>query len=256
MKKIISAIVFTLFCMAAYAQDVIVLRNAEEIQAKVLLVGIDDITYKKWDNLEGPSYQIAKKDVFFIKYANGTKEVFNEAPANPGVPETTEAPAARRKLSPYFDAFVEGGCIFMADEAGPMLNATLGFHLNKDFFVGVQTGIDAFFGTSASGSAGFDAGSFPLMLDLRGYLSNKKTLKAYLEFAFGAAFITRFGHGFYYNGRYYDFPTMTTFRMQVGVGLEYRRATVSAGYTMVHRVQKVDMHCGYVKVGVRLGKLK
>ncbi|MBO4382018.1 MAG: hypothetical protein J5799_03650 [Bacteroidales bacterium] len=257
MKKFLCAAIFTLFfCLASFAQDVIVLRNADEIQAKVLVVGIHDITYKKWDNQDGPSYQIAKNDVFFIKYANGTKEVFNQQPANPDVSASSDATVASRKMSPYFNAYVEGGCIFTADEAGPMLNATLGFHLRKDLFIGVQTGIDAFFGAPASGTAGFDVGSYLLMLDFRGYLPTKKTLDAYVECALGAAFLTRFGHGFYYDGRYYDFPTMATFRMQVGLGLEYRRATVSAGYSLFHLVQKVDLHCGYVKVGVRLGKLK
>ena len=33
----------------AIAQDIIVLRNADKIQAKVQTIGFDDITYKKWD---------------------------------------------------------------------------------------------------------------------------------------------------------------------------------------------------------------
>lgn len=257
MKKYLFAAVFTLFfCLAAFAQDVIVLRDATEIQARVLVVGVHDITYRKWDNLDGPSYQLAKNDVFFIKYANGTKEVFNQQPANPDVSATSDATAASQKMSPYFNAYIEGGCIFTADEAGPMLNATLGFHLRNDLFIGVQTGIDAFFGAPASGTAGFDVGSYLLMLDFRGYLPTRKTLGAYVECALGVAFLTRFGHGFYYDGRYFDFPTMAAFRFQPGLGLEYRRATISAGYTFFHLAQKINLHCGYVKVGVRLGKLK
>lgn len=58
------------------AQDTIVLRDANELQAKVTSVGVNEIVYLKWENLEGPSYTIPKKDVFFIKYANGSKDSF------------------------------------------------------------------------------------------------------------------------------------------------------------------------------------
>ena len=34
------------------------------------------IKYKKWENLEGPVYNIDKKEVFMIKYSNGSKDVF------------------------------------------------------------------------------------------------------------------------------------------------------------------------------------
>ena len=143
MKKFLCAIVLALFCWAACAQDVIVLRNADEIQSKVLLVGIGDITYKKWDNLEGPSYQIAKKDVLFIMYANGTKEVFNQV-----VPEQGAKSPTKRKVdvdSVRFNAYMDVGCIFTKGEAGPIMNVTLGFRLNDGIFIGVQSGIDALF---------------------------------------------------------------------------------------------------------------
>jgi uncharacterized protein (TIGR02145 family) len=58
------------------AQDVIVLKNGDEIQAKVNVVGVEAVTYKKWDNLNGPDYNQLKSGIFMIKYANGTKDVF------------------------------------------------------------------------------------------------------------------------------------------------------------------------------------
>lgn len=60
-----------------YAQDVMTLQNGDDIKAKVLEIGISEITYKKWENLEGPSYHINKTDVFRITYKNGTKEVIS-----------------------------------------------------------------------------------------------------------------------------------------------------------------------------------
>jgi hypothetical protein len=58
--------------------DEIILKNGEVISAKVTDVGVDEIKYKKCDNPTGPNYSILKSEVFMIKYANGTKDVFNK----------------------------------------------------------------------------------------------------------------------------------------------------------------------------------
>jgi uncharacterized protein (TIGR02145 family) len=62
----------------AFAQDVIVLKNGDEIKAAVSLINTEAVTYKKFENLTGPDYSIKKSEVFMIKYANGTKDVFKE----------------------------------------------------------------------------------------------------------------------------------------------------------------------------------
>jgi uncharacterized protein (TIGR02145 family) len=69
-----------------YAQDIIILKNGEEILAKVNVVGNESVTYKKWDNLNGPDYNQPRSAIFMIKYANGTKDVFTAS--NSGNAET------------------------------------------------------------------------------------------------------------------------------------------------------------------------
>lgn len=64
--------------------DNIVLRNGDELSAKVIEVGTSEIKYKKCQNLNGPLYSISKKDVFMIKYANGTKDIMPEEKAKEG----------------------------------------------------------------------------------------------------------------------------------------------------------------------------
>jgi hypothetical protein len=88
MKKLI-ILLFTLSgFLSAFSQDEITLRNGETIKAKVLEVGVEDISYKKSENPTGPSYTVKKDKVFMIKYENGAKDVFeavqnnNAAPAN------------------------------------------------------------------------------------------------------------------------------------------------------------------------------
>ncbi len=85
---------------ASFAQDVIVKLDATEIPAKVLVVGVDEISYKKWNFQDGPTYQIKKQDVFYIKYSNGMKDVF-----------TTLSPDSTLGKSdvPQRDSFVRGG---------------------------------------------------------------------------------------------------------------------------------------------------
>jgi hypothetical protein len=60
----------------SFAQDVITKSNGEEIKAKVLEVSQTEIKYKKFDNLNGPTFSISKNDVFMVKYENGSKDVF------------------------------------------------------------------------------------------------------------------------------------------------------------------------------------
>ncbi|MDR1197668.1 MAG: hypothetical protein LBK94_01470 [Prevotellaceae bacterium] len=78
MTKKIIILFFTLFVSvsAATAQDIITLKSAEEIKAKVQEIGTDNVKYKKYDNLNGPTYTLVKSDIFMIKYENGEKEVF------------------------------------------------------------------------------------------------------------------------------------------------------------------------------------
>lgn len=62
------------------AQDVITKRDGTDIEAKVLEVNPSDVKYKRFDNLDGPTYSIMNSDILLIRYANGSKEVFNSEP--------------------------------------------------------------------------------------------------------------------------------------------------------------------------------
>lgn len=70
-----------LISVTVNAQDVITLRSGDEIQAKITEVTPTEIKYKRFDNPDGPTFTINKSDAFMLKYENGTKDVFNEEPA-------------------------------------------------------------------------------------------------------------------------------------------------------------------------------
>ena len=67
-----------LLCAASVsAQDVIVKKDGSTILSKVLEVGQEEIKYKKYDNLEGPTYTIQKSELQAINYQNGAKDTFS-----------------------------------------------------------------------------------------------------------------------------------------------------------------------------------
>ena len=71
-------LIFLALAGAIKAQDVITLKNGDDINAKVLEIGDNEIKYKKFANLNGPTYAIKKSEIFMIKYENGTKDVFTD----------------------------------------------------------------------------------------------------------------------------------------------------------------------------------
>ena len=59
------------------AQDIIVLRNGNVIEARVLEISPAEIKYKRFEHLDGPIIVIFLSNVLSIKYENGTIQIFN-----------------------------------------------------------------------------------------------------------------------------------------------------------------------------------
>jgi molybdopterin-binding protein len=72
MKKLL--FLLWLLPFLAKSQDVITLKNGEEINAKITEVGTEEIKYKKGEN--DVLYIIKKSEIFMIKYKDGTKDIF------------------------------------------------------------------------------------------------------------------------------------------------------------------------------------
>ncbi|MHA6248576.1 hypothetical protein ACXYMU_11605 [Pontibacter sp. CAU 1760] len=80
MKKLGLLLIGMMSASVCQAQDVLTKRNGDEVLVKVQEISPDAVKYKRFDNLDGPLISMAKHDVFMIRYENGTKEVFNQAP--------------------------------------------------------------------------------------------------------------------------------------------------------------------------------
>jgi len=80
MKNVRFLFVFILLAggiFSLYSQDVITLKNGDEIKAKVLEISSTEIRYKRFENQNGPTIVVSIAEVFAINYENGTREVYN-----------------------------------------------------------------------------------------------------------------------------------------------------------------------------------
>lgn len=73
-----------LICLAgiAMAQDVIVKTDQTTVLSKVLEISSTEIKYKKWGNLDGPTYSISRSEVVSINYENGEVETLSDKPTS------------------------------------------------------------------------------------------------------------------------------------------------------------------------------
>jgi len=120
--------------LSANAQDVITLRNGNEIKAKVTEITPSEIKYKRYENLEGPTVVVARSEVFAINFENGTREVINpltESAATVPTPQTVSTSIS----GPHGKDFYTGVYLntFGFLQAGPMLGAE--FTFNRRFII-------------------------------------------------------------------------------------------------------------------------
>ena len=62
----------------SFAQDIIITKDKERIQAKILEVSQDEIKYKKFTYQDGPIFSIDIDEVVTVAYENGEVEVYDE----------------------------------------------------------------------------------------------------------------------------------------------------------------------------------
>ena len=78
MKIFIIALFCFSFIISTHAQDKIMFIDGTEILSKVIEINNTEIKYKNFADIYGPTIITLKKNIFIIKYENGTKEVFTE----------------------------------------------------------------------------------------------------------------------------------------------------------------------------------
>jgi hypothetical protein len=69
---------FTVISVDAQDCDIIILNDGTEVPSIIEELRINEIAYKKCDNLNGPLYVIEKISVFMLKYKNGQTFIMRE----------------------------------------------------------------------------------------------------------------------------------------------------------------------------------
>lgn len=75
---------------AVLAQDILIKKNGDELQCKVIELSTDKITYflkPSNDSIGSDTLTLLKSEVFMIRYANGSKDVFETAAPAPAATE-------------------------------------------------------------------------------------------------------------------------------------------------------------------------
>ena len=238
MKKLLLILVATMsVSLSAMAQDVIVLTNAEEVQAKVKSIGLQEVVYLKWNNLEGPTYTVPKSEIFFIKYANGQKDTF----ANQMQTSPIDLPAKRNVAKTDFSKtkfqwYTYLGADFIGRCGGPSLDFSLGARTSKYLYFGGGVGWHNLMETYSSYIW------FPYLTfttDIKAYIPTKSKLSPRFDLSFG--------------GTVDVIDACAGLYLSFGAGFDYRKFSFGAGYQMpVYAYWIVPQ--GYVRIGMRFGK--
>lgn len=83
MKSAFTTVAALLLITPSFSQDVITKKSGDEIEAKILKVGSNEVEYKRFDNLDGPIFIMLKSDIATIRYQNGTEDDFQEDEKQP-----------------------------------------------------------------------------------------------------------------------------------------------------------------------------
>ena len=144
---LLSTLLILCLCTSCVAQDIMVLKDATEMEVKITEIREREVAYKKWDFQDGPTYTIDKSKVLFVKYSNGTKEVFGTATTSTSSSQESSFTNGER---PYikgviFNGYIEFGAVFNSYEAAPTFDMVLGARIFDYGFVGFGFGFNALF---------------------------------------------------------------------------------------------------------------
>lgn len=128
------------FCiLSSFGQDVIIKQDGTELNTKVVEIGLNEIRYKKFENLDGPTYVVSKADVFMIRYQNGERELIKvtEAPARPAdITPPAAAQTAEISISPNLVRKTRTAGIVGYAMAAPIIGLAAGAAFADDFETG------------------------------------------------------------------------------------------------------------------------
>lgn len=133
----------------AHAQDRIFKVNGTSIEGKVIEVGPENVSYKKWDNPEGPLFSIQKEDVDYIEFSKGNREEIRPREHRPFSSESKTYP----KL-PSYGNHILSFSPFQANNAGVGFGLSYEAALDENHFFSFYLPVSISFPPENSGYYG------------------------------------------------------------------------------------------------------
>ena len=240
MKQVnsIFLVIFLALCnIQANAQDIMVkLYGTSTIEEKVKTISVYEksIIYKEWNHLDGPTYEISRRNVHKIIYENGKIDYFTDIPV-------VKAPKYRPiKLQSHITfSGTLGGRMY-----GLEMDCGIGMNIRDYLYAGLNIGMgymDGGMGIAKSVNAYYTNICdlyFPLGVNLKVYLLKDKKVIPYIGGIVGGYISSTYNnHGLY---------------CKAGAGFDMRYFTFGMGYNaFIGPAYK--LHAGYISVGVRFG---
>ena len=249
-RSVIAVAIFLTSSATVFAQDVITLNNGVDIKVVVEEVRMNDIRYKRFDNLNGPVYTLPKSEIFRIVYENGTMDVFSGNTVNTITSETPQQTQYSRPVNhpttssqvitqqPQNDESQPAQPVQQTQSA-PITQTSVGRKENVAISFGAFMGGGGLIGfdleTLVGKRVGFQAGvglvSFGLGLNyhIKPYINSSFATFHYKHLGFGANHIaSTIGPGFTFRARKI---------FQAGVDFGY---VVNRGYSFYDAVKNPD----------------
>lgn len=186
MKKLLLLIALAAVCGTAAAQDVIVKRNAQTVEGKVLRVGGNRIEYTRAGDARGPVITLSASEVDYIQYGDGRKEVFDRGNTTP-----RRIRAQYKDNFPHYQGEVAVAYALGVGEVAKHVNTDRvvfetvhGVRLSPYAFVGAGAGLNYFYETIGEDTG---AGLVTAFANAKGYYPVSPSTHIYLSLDLGAA---------------------------------------------------------------------
>ena len=226
-NKLLFSLLFVAFAATTTAQDIIVTKQSERIDAKILEISPTEIRYKRTDNPDGPTFVLPKDKVASVVYANGGVDSFEDSNGQSGSSSSgssgSDAPKTYNRLY--------RGLEFSLNAGANVLNSSLGYA------AGFQPGISIGRRFNEHMYLGISGAYIPGAETIPVYA----TLRAYVPFSGSRLeFITDVSLGYIIEG--YGDPLMFTAVPGLQIPLNnYMDVRVGAGALIIYLLDKSDV---------------
>jgi len=202
-RRLFPVACFIALSCACFAQDIIVTKDSKRIDAKVTEVNVDDIKYKRFDHLDGPTYTLPKNEIVTIVYQNGLIDTFEtEKPTQkaptpvqsaPVVAETAERnnSVAQNRMVERSDASANMATVNKPANdltTNPERKGYIGMNVGpafmmgelKDYFESPGFGFSVSFGYLFTSNVGIHSAIFGTQFEVEGKSSQSLGLSGFL----------------------------------------------------------------------------